>query len=124
VLLLQVTKLMLPHFRYTLNINCNARQSLINEGGTIETGFTPGAYALRLSSAAYKSWRFKQQALPTELVSRWGSSSSSNRDNTTHHTWQCMSVHRIACPKVVHVPATHILQLLPVAVAYYDIKSS
>jgi hypothetical protein len=69
-LLLQVTKLMLPHFRYTLNINCNARQSLINEGGTIETAFTPGAYALRLSSAAYKSWRFTHQALPTELDSR------------------------------------------------------
>jgi hypothetical protein len=69
-LLLQVTKLMLPHFRYTLNINCNARQSLINEGGTIETAFTPGAYALRLSSVAYKLWRFTHQALPTELNSR------------------------------------------------------
>ncbi|KAF6251343.1 lipoxygenase [Scenedesmus sp. NREL 46B-D3] len=65
-----VTKLMLPHFRYTLNINCNARESLINEGGTIEAAFTPGAYAMRLSSAAYKSWRFKQQALPTELAAR------------------------------------------------------
>ncbi|KAF6251346.1 lipoxygenase [Scenedesmus sp. NREL 46B-D3] len=39
---LQVTKLMLPHFRYTLNINCNARQSLINEGGIFEAAFTPG----------------------------------------------------------------------------------
>jgi lipoxygenase/linoleate 9S-lipoxygenase len=63
---------MLPHFRYTLNINCNARTSLINKGGTIESAFTPGAYAMRLSSVAYKSWRFKLQALPDELASRWG----------------------------------------------------
>lgn len=68
----QVAKLMIPHFRYTLNINCNARQSLINEGGTIESAFTPGGYAIRLSSAAYKLWRFTLQALPTELTSRWG----------------------------------------------------
>jgi len=65
-----VAKLMIPHFRYTLNINSNARESLINENGTIETAFTPGAYAIRLSSAAYSLWRFKNQALPTELKSR------------------------------------------------------
>lgn len=73
----QVSKLMIPHFRYTLNINCNARSALINEGGTIESGFTPGPYAIRLSSAAYKFWRFTHQALPTELASRCIHSSSS-----------------------------------------------
>eukprot|EP00775_Hariotina_reticulata_P007333 gene7333-7545_t len=65
-----VAKLMIPHFRYTLHINCNARTSLINEGGTIESGFTPGPYAIRLSSAAYRFWRFSNQALPNELKSR------------------------------------------------------
>eukprot|EP00775_Hariotina_reticulata_P007328 gene7328-7540_t len=65
-----VAKLMIPHFRYTLHINCNARGKLINENGTIETAFTPGPYAIRLSSAAYRFWRFTNQALPTELKSR------------------------------------------------------
>ena len=66
----QVYKLMLPHFRYTLQINANARNSLINAGGIIESVFTPGPYAMRLSSAAYRSWRFADQALPADLQKR------------------------------------------------------
>jgi hypothetical protein len=38
----QVFKLMLPHFRFTLDINSKARASLINAGGIIEDTFTAG----------------------------------------------------------------------------------
>ena len=41
--LTQLHKLMLPHFRYTLNINRNARATLVSARGTIETAFSPGA---------------------------------------------------------------------------------
>lgn len=59
-----------PHMRYTLEINALARQSLINGGGIIEASFSPGKYALELSSAAYKSWRFDLEALPADLLRR------------------------------------------------------
>ena len=32
----QVFQLMQPHFLYTLDINANARSTLINAGGTVE----------------------------------------------------------------------------------------
>jgi lipoxygenase/linoleate 9S-lipoxygenase len=68
----QVYKLMLPHFRYTMNINASARSSLINAGGIIEQNFAPGSYAMRLSSLVYKlTWRFKSQALPQDLRDRY-----------------------------------------------------
>lgn len=68
-----VFKLMLPHFRYTLNINSNARTSLINGGGVIESGFSAGGNAVQLSSYLYgKYWTFKSQALPEDLKDRWG----------------------------------------------------
>ncbi|CAA6668318.1 unnamed protein product [Spirodela intermedia] len=60
-----VFKLLHPHMRYTMEINALARQSLINGGGIIEAGFSPGKYAMEISSAAYKShWRFDMEALP------------------------------------------------------------
>ncbi|KAG2445991.1 hypothetical protein HXX76_000594 [Chlamydomonas incerta] len=66
-----ITKLMLPHFRYTLNINRNARASLINAGGIIEKTFSAGPFAMRLASAVYgKSWTFAGQALPEDLRER------------------------------------------------------
>lgn len=37
-----VSKLMMPHFRYTLDINRQARESLIVADGIIESTFTPG----------------------------------------------------------------------------------
>jgi lipoxygenase/linoleate 9S-lipoxygenase len=64
---------MLPHFRYTLNINANARSSLINKDAVIEKNFTPQAMSMRLSSIVYKSsWRFAKQALPADLEDRCG----------------------------------------------------
>ncbi|EFN59698.1 hypothetical protein CHLNCDRAFT_33552 [Chlorella variabilis] len=65
-----VFKLMLPHFRFTLDINSKARGALISASGIIEDVFTPGAYAMLLSSAAYKSWRFRLQAPPADLQAR------------------------------------------------------
>lgn len=66
-----IYKLLHPHMRYTLEINALARQSLINGGGIIEASFSPGKYAMELSSAAYKSmWRFDMEALPADLIRR------------------------------------------------------
>jgi lipoxygenase/linoleate 9S-lipoxygenase len=62
---------MQPHFRFTLNINSQARQSLVNGGGIIENTFSSRAYAMRLSAVAYRdSWRFSSQALPADLKER------------------------------------------------------
>ncbi|GLC42161.1 hypothetical protein PLESTM_001298800 [Pleodorina starrii] len=66
-----VHKLMAPHFRYTLNINANARSSLINAGGIIERSFSAGPYAMRLASVVYgKYWNFATEALPEDLKAR------------------------------------------------------
>jgi len=64
-----IYKLLHPHMRYTLEINALARQGLINGGGIIEACFSPGKYAMELSSAAYKRlWRFDIDALPADLI--------------------------------------------------------
>lgn len=66
-----IYKLLHPHMRYTMEINALARQSLINGGGIIEACFSPGKYAMELSSAAYKSlWRFDMESLPADLLQR------------------------------------------------------
>ena len=77
-----IYKLLHPHMRYTLEINALSRQSLINGGGIIEACFSPAKYAMELSSAAYKSlWRFDMEALPADLIRRYGS----NALNTLKH---------------------------------------
>ncbi|GAV89579.1 Lipoxygenase domain-containing protein/PLAT domain-containing protein [Cephalotus follicularis] len=66
-----IFKLLHPHMRYTLEINALARQSLINGGGIIEACFSPGKYAMEISSFAYKGlWRFDMEALPADLIRR------------------------------------------------------
>jgi lipoxygenase len=66
-----IFKLLDPHMRYTLEINAIARQNLINADGVIESCFTPGRYAMEISSAAYKaSWRFDKESLPQDLIRR------------------------------------------------------
>ncbi|XP_050376085.1 linoleate 13S-lipoxygenase 2-1, chloroplastic-like [Argentina anserina] len=66
-----IYRLLLPHFRYTMEINALARESLINAGGIIETTFSPAKYSMELSSAAYdKLWRFDMEALPADLIRR------------------------------------------------------
>lgn len=57
--------------RYTMEINALARQNLINGGGVIENCFSPGKYAMEVSSAAYKNlWQFNMEALPADLIRR------------------------------------------------------
>ncbi|CAN6556037.1 unnamed protein product [Malus baccata var. baccata] len=66
-----IYRLLHPHFRYTMEINSLARESLINAGGIIETSFSPKKYSLELCSVAYgKEWRFDQEALPADLIRR------------------------------------------------------
>ncbi|KAH0981528.1 hypothetical protein GBA52_008705 [Prunus armeniaca] len=66
-----IYRLLHPHFRYTMEINALARESLINAGGIIEGCFSPEKYSIELSSAAYDQlWRFDMEALPADLIRR------------------------------------------------------
>ncbi|BFG20110.1 hypothetical protein CerSpe_063850 [Prunus speciosa] len=66
-----IYRLLHPHFRYTMEINALARESLINAGGIIEGCFSPAKYSIELSSAAYDQlWRFDMEALPADLIRR------------------------------------------------------
>jgi len=66
-----IYQLMAPHFKCTLEINRQARLTLIAAGGSIETHFTTGALSLELAAANYRdSWTFESQALPFDLVRR------------------------------------------------------
>lgn len=66
-----IYKLLHPHFRYTMEINALAREYLVNAGGIIENGFSPGKYSMELSAAAYGlQWQFDLQALPNDLINR------------------------------------------------------
>ncbi|WVY93562.1 hypothetical protein V8G54_032650 [Vigna mungo] len=65
-----IFKLLKPHLKHTLQINALAREALINEGGIIESIFSPGKYSTQIISAAYKDWRFDMEALPADLIRR------------------------------------------------------
>ncbi|XP_076894829.1 lipoxygenase 2, chloroplastic-like [Bidens hawaiensis] len=66
-----IKRLLLPHFRYTMQINSLARSALINAGGVIESTFSPGRYCMQICSDAYDQlWRFDHEALPADLISR------------------------------------------------------
>ncbi|KAG8485638.1 hypothetical protein CXB51_018878 [Gossypium anomalum] len=66
-----IYRLLHPHFRYTMEINAVARESLINADGIIENSFSAGKYSLELCAVAYDlEWRFDHQALPADLISR------------------------------------------------------
>ncbi|XP_057841009.2 linoleate 9S-lipoxygenase [Cryptomeria japonica] len=76
-----VYKLLIPHFLDTMDINQAARQSLINGGGIIESGFTPGRYSMEISSKAYKDWKFNEQGLEADLLKRGMAVRDSNVPN-------------------------------------------
>ncbi|GLJ09035.1 hypothetical protein SUGI_0100450 [Cryptomeria japonica] len=63
-------KLLASHFRNTMDINRAARESLINAEGTIEKCFSPGKFAMEISSKAYIDWKFNEQGLPADLKKR------------------------------------------------------
>ncbi|KAK4739247.1 hypothetical protein R3W88_002944 [Solanum pinnatisectum] len=65
-----IHKLLLPHFRDTMNINALARQLLINTDGIIELTFFPSKYSMEMSAVVYKDWIFPEQALPADLIKR------------------------------------------------------
>ncbi|XP_020573653.1 seed linoleate 9S-lipoxygenase-3-like [Phalaenopsis equestris] len=65
-----ISKLLLPHYRDTMNINALARQSLINAGGLLEFIIFPSKYTMEMSSSVYKSWNFVEQGLPSDLLKR------------------------------------------------------
>ena len=54
-----------------MEINALARLALINADGVIESTFSPAKESIELSSFAYdKQWRFDNEALPKDLISR------------------------------------------------------
>lgn len=63
-----IYKLLLPHYRDTMNINGLARQSLVNAASIIEQSFLPGQFPVEMSSAVYKGWVFTDHALPADLI--------------------------------------------------------
>ncbi|KAJ6945122.1 hypothetical protein NC651_000225 [Populus alba x Populus x berolinensis] len=66
-----IFRLLHPHFRNTMAINALARESLINAGSIIESSFSPGKYSMEICSFAYDQlWRFDNEALPNDLISR------------------------------------------------------
>jgi linoleate 9S-lipoxygenase len=65
-----VHKLLLPHYRDTMNINSLARNVLVNAEGIIESTFLWGGYALEMSAVAYRDWVFTEQGLPNDLLKR------------------------------------------------------
>ncbi|KAA0874857.1 hypothetical protein EYC94_25690, partial [Enterobacter hormaechei] len=65
-----INKLLLPHYRDTMNINALARNVLVNAEGIIESTFLWGKYSLEMSAVAYRDWNFKEQGLPYDLLKR------------------------------------------------------
>ncbi|CAL5195670.1 unnamed protein product [Lathyrus oleraceus] len=65
-----IHKLLLPHYRDTMNINSLARSILVNAEGIIESTFLLGSYSIELSSVMYKDWVFTEQGLPHDLLKR------------------------------------------------------
>ncbi len=93
---LQMFKLIMPHFRYTMAINAAARALLINKDGVIESSFSTGPYSMEASARAYAAdWRFDEQGLPADLKKRWGE----NANQLVTAGWQVS-----ASSELVHVP--------------------
>ncbi|XVE88048.1 hypothetical protein DITRI_Ditri19aG0037400 [Diplodiscus trichospermus] len=66
-----IYKLLHPHMRYTMDVNAQARQFLLNAGGVIESCFSTAVCSMEVTAAAYQNWwRFDMESLPADLVRR------------------------------------------------------
>lgn len=100
--------------RYTLEINALARQILINADGVIESCFTPGRYAMEISSSAYKNWRFDRESLPADLIQRYDTKSLARFFNTCYVLTRWYFVR--SWGKEVLPPISFIIIILPLSV--------
>ena len=51
-------------------LRMQARSTLINARGLLESTFTAGPFAMPICAEAYKGWRFRDEALPADLINR------------------------------------------------------
>ncbi|KAK4492162.1 hypothetical protein RD792_002959 [Penstemon davidsonii] len=65
-----IHRLLDPHFKDTIQINAIARNMALNAGGILEKTLYTGHTSMELSSLLYKSWRFDEQSLPSDLIKR------------------------------------------------------
>jgi len=65
-----IHKLLLTHYRDTMNINSLARTILVNAGGVMELTFMWEDYAVEMSAVVYKDWNFIDQGLPNDRIKR------------------------------------------------------
>jgi hypothetical protein len=65
-----VYKLMLPHFRYTLDINANARSILVNADGILEQVQLPAGYLFSIILATFPLLR-AHDAILADIDSGW-----------------------------------------------------
>ncbi|MBA0858247.1 hypothetical protein Goshw_023363 [Gossypium schwendimanii] len=66
-----IYKLLHCHMRYTMDVNAQGRQLLLNAGGIIESHFFTAACSMEVSASAYQNWwRFDMESLPADLIRR------------------------------------------------------
>ncbi|GMI89910.1 lipoxygenase 3, Arabidopsis thaliana lipoxygenase 3 [Hibiscus trionum] len=66
-----IYKLLHPHMRYTLDVNAQGRQLLLNAGGKIETHLFTAECSMEVCASVYRNWwRFDMESLPADLIRR------------------------------------------------------
>ena len=68
----------------------NPRELQISANGIIEETFTPQSQSMQLSALIYESWRFKDEALPADLIKRCGTLSLRLRLSTQPQASEAM----------------------------------
>ncbi|MBA0800142.1 hypothetical protein Gohar_010594, partial [Gossypium harknessii] len=67
-----IYKLLHCHMRYTMDVNAQGRQLLLNAGGIIESHFFTAACSMEVSASVYQNWwRFDMESLPADLIRSW-----------------------------------------------------
>ncbi|XWS15743.1 hypothetical protein CRYUN_Cryun34aG0028000 [Craigia yunnanensis] len=66
-----IYKLLHPHTRYTMDVNAQGRQLLLNAGGKIESHLSTAECSTEITASAYQNWwRFDMESLPADLIRR------------------------------------------------------